>query len=49
MKWGDNTDSGGKAVIYGGVGHHIQDLGDDNLVTFFKVRVRIAFAAVFCR
>ena len=25
------------AVYYGGVGHHIQELGDDNLAAFYKV------------
>ena len=25
------------AVYYGGVGHHIQELGEDNLAAFYKV------------
>ena len=27
------------AVYYGGVGHHIQELGEDNLAAFYKVRL----------
>ena len=27
----------GPAVIYGGVGHHIEDLDDDNIMVFYKV------------
>jgi len=32
------SDSGmGIATVYGGVGHHIDELSDENLVIFFKV------------
>lgn len=27
------------AVFYGGVGHHIQELGEDNLAAFYKVGI----------
>ena len=39
----NNADDRSEAVIYGGVGHHIQELHEDNLVAFFKVRLYIGF------
>lgn len=32
------------SVIYGGVGHHIEDLGQDNLVAFFKLIAAVQFS-----